>query len=117
MSSIRRHENRELAVSLRLRGGLQLSRLRNTSEHVAELRYGGTHTKKRMREDKPKDCRLQRWARRRHMTRRVSLADRPEQRRRPLLAMRLLLCETCPILLDRAARAGSRGSRRRSVVA
>ena len=51
------------------------------------------------------------------MTRRVSLADRPKQRRRPLLAMQLLLCETYPILLDRAAQAGSRGSRRRSVVA
>ena len=51
------------------------------------------------------------------MTRRVSPADRPERRRRPPLAMQLLLCETCPIPLDRAARAGSQGSRRRSAVA
>lgn len=117
MSAIRRRESRELAVSRRLRGGLQLSRLRNTSLHVAKIRYSGTHTKRRMREDKPTDCRLQRWARRRHMTRRVSPADRPERRRRPPLAMQLLLCETCPIPLDRAARAGSQGSRRRSAVA
>ena len=117
MSAIRRRGSRELAGSRRLRGGLQLSRLRNTSVHVTELRYGRTHTKRRMKEDKPTDCRLQRLVRRRRMIRRVSPADRPEQRRRPLLAMQLLLCGTCPILLDRAARVGSRGSRRRSVLA
>src|SRR5258708_4892688 len=117
MSVIRHRGSRELVGSRRLRGGLQLSRLRNTSVHVAEIRYDRTHTKTRMRVGKSKDYRLQRWGQRRHMTRRASLADRPELHHRPPLETQLLLCETCPILLDRAARASSQGSRRCSTVA
>ena len=117
MNAIRHRGSRELAVSRRLRGGLQWSRLRNTSVHVAEIRYGRTHTKRRMTEDTPKDCRLQRWVQRRHTTRHVSPVDRPGLRRRPPLETQLLLCETYPILLDRVAQVSSQGSRRRSTVA